>query len=114
MVSCTSFENWSLLTGAASSILVFSAMNCKSGKCRGSVAKAQRLRAQISEILKYKVGTKVFFDESNPLVGQVVTNVKLPGDICIQWLNGPDNTPGQMISYDKEWLDENVKIITVG
>ncbi len=111
LVSCTSFENWSPLTGAADSISVSSAMNCKSGKCPSSVAKAQKLRRQMGEVLKYKVGTKVVFGNEDPLEGRVIENFKLPGDVCVQWLNGPNGTPGEKSSYDREWLDENVKIV---
>jgi hypothetical protein len=48
---------------------------------------------------KYPVGTRVTCCDID---GYVVTNVKLPGDICIEW------ETGMFSSYDEEWLDENV------
>jgi len=51
---------------------------------------------------KYKVGTKVVCNE---VEGVVVENYKLPGDICITW------ETGQKSSYDKEWLDDFVKML---
>lgn len=50
---------------------------------------------------KYKVGTRVRY---NDFYGIVINNVKLAGDICVDW------GKGQIISYDAEWLDENVEI----
>lgn len=53
---------------------------------------------------KYKVGTKLIHNESG-IIGVVVENFKLSGDICIAW-----NT-GFIISYDSDNLDENCSVI---
>lgn len=43
----------------------------------------------------YKLGTKIVFKFNNTrIVGEVVENTKLPGDICVQW-------------NDLEFLEEN-------
>lgn len=53
--------------------------------------------------MKYEVGTKLICNE---VKGEVVENVKLPGDICVKW-----ETMDSIASYDEEWLDENAEII---
>jgi hypothetical protein len=54
---------------------------------------------------KYTVGTML---ECNGVRGKVVENIKLPGDICVEW----DNVAWWPIhSYDADWLDDNVIII---
>lgn len=54
---------------------------------------------------KYPVGTEVYSMETE-YHGVVIPNCKMPGDICVKW------ETGQVISYDKEWLDENTEIIS--
>lgn len=54
-------------------------------------------------IEKYKVGTRV---KCGDIFGEVVPNVKLLGDICVQWY-----VMDSILSYDEEWLDENVEVI---
>lgn len=51
----------------------------------------------------YHDGTKLICNEVN---GVVVANTKLPGDICVLW-----EGYSTVISYDKEWLDENAKVV---
>lgn len=52
--------------------------------------------------MKFEPGTKV---RSLDITGVVIPNVKLPGDICVQWENG------QMISYDQETAEAFLEII---
>jgi hypothetical protein len=51
----------------------------------------------------YGEGTKLVCNDIN---GVVVSNTKLPGDICVLW-EGYDTA----ISYDKQWLDEFTKVV---
>jgi hypothetical protein len=53
---------------------------------------------------KYPVGTRILFKSAN-ILGTVIPNFKLPGDICIRW----DNDRG-VSSYDPEFLDEHCEI----
>lgn len=53
--------------------------------------------------MEYRVGIKL---ECNGVTGVVVENTKLPGDICVKW-----ETMDFVVSYDKEWLDENVRAL---
>ena len=52
---------------------------------------------------KYSEGTIL---ECNGITGEVISNTKLPGDICVKWNNG------LMSSYDPEWLDEFTEVTT--
>ena len=54
---------------------------------------------------EYPVGTQIL---CNQIMGEVVTNDKLTGDILIRWESG------STWSYDVDWLDENVTIIEKG
>jgi len=47
---------------------------------------------------EYSVGTKLLHTESG-IKGVVVTNFKLPGDVCVEWENG------LVTSYDADFLD---------
>lgn len=49
-----------------------------------------------------KIGTRV---QCNGVTGVVVTNTKLPGDICINWDNG------QFSSYDQEYINANMNVV---
>ena len=53
--------------------------------------------------MKYPVGTQL---DCDGVKGVVVENTKLPGDICVMWEHMT-----QVVSYDEEFLDENVKVI---
>lgn len=53
---------------------------------------------------KYSVGTKLLHTESG-IIGFVVENFKLPGDICVEW------ETGLKTSYDEENLDENCSVM---
>ena len=52
--------------------------------------------------LRFEVGTVIL---CNDVKGVVVENVKLPGDICVKW-----ETMDEIVSYDEDWLNDNVKI----
>lgn len=47
---------------------------------------------------RYKINDRIY---CNGIYGTIVTNTKLPGDICVNWDNG------QFSSYDEEFLDAN-------
>lgn len=51
----------------------------------------------MATMVKYRVGQKLVCNE---VVGEVVPNYKLPGDVCVLWESG------QKASYDPEWLDK--------
>src|SRR4051812_27339803 len=53
--------------------------------------------------VNYEPGTKLFSKETG-VKGEVIDNIKLPGDICVRW------ETGEVISYDEEWLDENCNV----
>lgn len=53
--------------------------------------------------MKYPVGTKLF---CNNIEGVVVDDVKIHGDICVQW-----DEIDFVCSYDERWLDENAIIM---
>lgn len=53
---------------------------------------------------KYIVGTKLLHKESE-IIGVVIENFKLPGDICVEW------ETGFISSYDYENLDKNCSVI---
>jgi hypothetical protein len=58
---------------------------------------------------KYKIGTQLFFCDPQTgegFEGKVVSNEKIPEDICVLW-----NT-GLFSSYDEEWLDKFTTIIS--
>ena len=57
-------------------------------------------KAFVKRMKAYAVGTKHVFNGTS-IVGEVAVNVKLPGDICIQWATG------QFSSYDLEFLEVN-------
>ncbi len=50
----------------------------------------------------FEQGTKVKSLDNN---GVVVENVKLPGDICVQWEHGP------LISYDRDTAEAFLEIV---
>lgn len=54
--------------------------------------------------MKYEVGTKLLHIDTG-IIGVVVENFKLPGDICVEW------ETGLKTSYDEESLDENCCIL---
>ncbi|HEY5267773.1 MAG TPA: hypothetical protein VII94_01410 [Candidatus Saccharimonadales bacterium] len=53
---------------------------------------------------KYIVGTNLIHNESG-IIGIVIENFKLPGDICVEWKTGFKT------SYDEESLNENCSIL---
>lgn len=53
---------------------------------------------------KYPVGMKI---RCNDIPGTIVENVKMPGDICVEW----EGNSG-VFSYDEEWLDKNLDLNT--
>lgn len=57
---------------------------------------------------KYPVGQKLIINSpaGNAVVGTVVENCKMPGDICIKWEGLED-----IYSYDEEFLDENAEVL---
>lgn len=52
--------------------------------------------------MKYVIGVHV---KCNNVLGVVIENFKLHGDICIEW------ETGMKASYDSCWLDENVELL---
>lgn len=54
--------------------------------------------------MKYNIGMRLIHNKSC-IVGVVIKNFKLPGDICVEW------ETGQKFSYDEDYLDKNCKII---
>ena len=53
--------------------------------------------------MKYPVGTVL---ECNGVIGYVIEDVELSGDICVVW-----ETELEIFTYDAEWLDESARII---
>lgn len=54
--------------------------------------------------IKYPTGTRLLCEG---IRGTIVTNCKMPGDICVVW----DEDDRGIISYDEEWLDAHAIII---
>lgn len=52
---------------------------------------------------RYPAGTRLIWTADPSIVGTVVTNYKLPGDICVDWNNGLRS------SYDEQFLADNTK-----
>jgi hypothetical protein len=50
-------------------------------------------------MIKYNVGTKITHTESG-IIGYIIENFKLPGDICVEW------ETGLKTSYDQDFLDD--------
>jgi hypothetical protein len=53
---------------------------------------------------KYKPGTHLLF-KGVDIIGTVVENPKLPGDIYVVWENGQES------SYDVDFLDAHCKVV---